>query len=356
MWAKPVCTNRKRASAERGVRALGATLAMGIPVMRRSQRSSQGVFWDPCLRKAMAADAVRTGLAGSAGIAGRALLVVWNALHLLQPGGRLGVAGGPVIAARGERASRANLRGIGHTGPLKLADLEETPGEYTQPVLDVANAVLMPIRFWDIRPVAESTVAPGTVGEEGDLWRGIAQTGGVIHVEIVQLVGADDGFGLLTRLVSCAITGDKFWTHFRRQNILQHGAGPGAPEGSIGQPANEELDQGLGNTGVDVVVRHVIAHPVGRPAERQFTQVTGSQDQRIVIVRQAEEVACPLTGLDVLESHIIHHPSPRIGMVQVAQHLLAARTNVNFVGLTADSLHEGTGIGQRARTRGKARH
>src|SRR5215813_4468946 len=43
-------------------------------------------------------------------------------------------------------------------------------------------------------------------------------------------------------------------------------------------------------------------------------------------------------------------------MVQVAQHLLAARANVNFVGLTADSLHEGTGIGQRARTRGKTRH
>src|SRR4029434_4716563 len=68
MWAKPVCTNRKSASAERCLRALGATLAMGIPVMRRSQRSSQGLFSHQCLRKAMAADPVRTGLAGSAGI------------------------------------------------------------------------------------------------------------------------------------------------------------------------------------------------------------------------------------------------------------------------------------------------
>jgi hypothetical protein len=37
--------------------------------MRRSQRSSQGLFSHQCLRKAMAADPVRTGLAGSAGIA-----------------------------------------------------------------------------------------------------------------------------------------------------------------------------------------------------------------------------------------------------------------------------------------------
>jgi hypothetical protein len=39
-----VCTNRKSAAAERGLRALGATLAMGIPVMRRSKHSRQGVF------------------------------------------------------------------------------------------------------------------------------------------------------------------------------------------------------------------------------------------------------------------------------------------------------------------------
>src|SRR5947208_4469048 len=117
--------------------------------------------------------------------------MVWDALHLLQPGSRLGVAGGAVIAARGERASRANLWGIRHTGPLKLADLEETPGEDTQPVLDLTNAVFMSVGLQDIRPVAEGTITPGTVGEEGDLGRSIAQTGGVIHVEIVQLVGAN---------------------------------------------------------------------------------------------------------------------------------------------------------------------
>src|SRR5262249_22589584 len=71
MWSKPVCTNRKSASAERCLRALGATLAMGIPVMRRSKHSRQGVFSHQGLRKASAADPVNTGLAGSAGMAVR---------------------------------------------------------------------------------------------------------------------------------------------------------------------------------------------------------------------------------------------------------------------------------------------
>src|SRR5678816_3644106 len=69
MWSKPVCTNRKSASAERCWRALGATLAMGIPVMRRSKHSRQGVFSHQGLRKASAADPANTGLAGSAGMA-----------------------------------------------------------------------------------------------------------------------------------------------------------------------------------------------------------------------------------------------------------------------------------------------
>src|SRR5207253_2475763 len=59
----------KSASAERCLRALGATMAMGNPITRTSHRSSPGVFSHQCLRKASAADTVITGLGGSAGIA-----------------------------------------------------------------------------------------------------------------------------------------------------------------------------------------------------------------------------------------------------------------------------------------------
>src|SRR2546430_16280196 len=69
MVAKPLRTKGKSASAERCLRALGATMAMGNPITRTSHRSSPGVFSHQCLRKASAADTVITGLGGSAGIA-----------------------------------------------------------------------------------------------------------------------------------------------------------------------------------------------------------------------------------------------------------------------------------------------
>src|SRR5438874_10701996 len=70
MVAKPLRTKRKSASAERCVRALGATMDMGPPITRTSHRSSQGVFSHRCLRKASAANTVITRLEGSTGIAG----------------------------------------------------------------------------------------------------------------------------------------------------------------------------------------------------------------------------------------------------------------------------------------------
>src|SRR5437762_3013950 len=69
MVAKPLRTKRKSASAERCLRALGATMDMGPPITRTSHRSSQGVCSHRCLRKASAANTVITGLEGSAGIA-----------------------------------------------------------------------------------------------------------------------------------------------------------------------------------------------------------------------------------------------------------------------------------------------
>src|SRR5216683_6192111 len=71
MVAKPLRTKWKSASAERCLRSLGATMAMGDPITRTSKRSSQGVFSHRCLRKASAANTVIIGLEGSAGIADR---------------------------------------------------------------------------------------------------------------------------------------------------------------------------------------------------------------------------------------------------------------------------------------------
>src|SRR2546422_10821422 len=42
MLAKPLRTTRKRASAERCVRPLGAMIAMATPIVKSSERSSEG--------------------------------------------------------------------------------------------------------------------------------------------------------------------------------------------------------------------------------------------------------------------------------------------------------------------------
>src|SRR5438094_4090699 len=86
--AKPLCTKRKSASADRCFRPCGATMDMENPITRRSKRSSQGVFSHLCLRKASSADTVVTRLGGSSGIAGHAwsLRVSRNTLlRLLRP-------------------------------------------------------------------------------------------------------------------------------------------------------------------------------------------------------------------------------------------------------------------------------
>src|SRR5919108_4612137 len=67
--AKSLCIERKSASAERCLRTGGAMMDMGNPVTRTSNRSGQGLFSHRGLRNARAADAVITGLGGSAGMA-----------------------------------------------------------------------------------------------------------------------------------------------------------------------------------------------------------------------------------------------------------------------------------------------
>src|SRR5712691_8372875 len=69
MVAKQLWTKGKSASAERYLRALGATMDIGNPITRTANRSSQGVFSHRCLRKASTSDTVITGVGGSAGIA-----------------------------------------------------------------------------------------------------------------------------------------------------------------------------------------------------------------------------------------------------------------------------------------------
>ena len=81
-------------------------------------------------------------------------------------------------------------------------------------------------------------------------------------------------------------------------------------------PADQVLDQRLGHPGVDVVVRHLVAHPVGAPAQRQLRQVAGAQHDAVVVVGQPEQVVGAEPRLHVLEGDVVDLLAATEWMVQ----------------------------------------
>src|SRR3546814_17311478 len=69
-------------------------------------------------------------------------------------------------------------------------------------------------------------------------------------------------------------------------------------------PANEVLDRLLRSAGVDAVMAHMGANAVGAPAEREFREITGAEDEAAVLVRHAEQVISAQAGLHIFECDI----------------------------------------------------
>ena len=65
------------------------------------------------------------------------------------------------------------------------------------------------------------------------------------------------------------------------------------------------LDQRLRHAGIDVVVRHLVADAVGAPAQRQFRQIAGADDDAVVLVGEPEQVVGAQARLHVLEGHVV---------------------------------------------------
>ena len=63
------------------------------------------------------------------------------------------------------------------------------------------------------------------------------------------------------------------------------------------------LNERLRYRGVDIVVRHLIADPIGAPTQRQFGEISGADHQALVLVRQPEQIIGAKSGLDVLEGN-----------------------------------------------------
>ena len=168
-------------------------------------------------------------------------------------------------------------------------------------------------------------------------------------MEVLQLVRADRAFGLL-------LAGNQLRADVGLEHAAQRPLHVLAELLRLGDPRDQVLDQRLRHARVHVVVRHVVADAVGRPAERELGEIARADDEAALLIGKAKKVAGALAGLHVLEGDVIDLFPLGEGMADVFQHLQARRTDVDFLGGGADRTHQLPGLVLGARARGEARH
>src|SRR5919202_1625540 len=117
---------------------------------------------------------------------------VRDQLKLRQPDGGLAVARRAIVAARRQRATRADLRRIRDRAALELAELEEAIQEGTQMALDLGDGVLAAVPGRHGRPDALLASVPRAVLEKRDPRGRVAEAQRVVQVEVLQLIRADN--------------------------------------------------------------------------------------------------------------------------------------------------------------------
>ena len=101
--------------------------------------------------------------------------------------------------------------------------------------------------------------------------------------------------------------------------------------GSICFPANQMLNERFGDRGVDVVMRHLIADAVGVPAQGQFGKIAGADDDAVVEIGQAKQVAGALAGLHVFEGDVVDGFAAGKGVIDVLKHLPGTMGGCRFL-------------------------
>ena len=99
---------------------------------------------------------------------------------------------------------------------------------------------------------------------------------------------------------------------------------------------------------------HLVADPVGGPAERQLREVAGAEDDAAALVGDPEQVVRPQPGLDVLERHVVDLLALRERMVDLLEHQLGGGLDVDLPGGDAERVHEPVRVGLGALAGGEA--
>ena len=110
---------------------------------------------------------------------------------------------------------------------------------------------------------------------------------------------------------------NQFRRYLSIQNRLENPAGLRSELIDLDNPAQQVLDQGLGDGSIYVVVRHLIADAVGAPSQGQFAQIPRTDNDRMVQIGQPEQVGCPLAGLDIFIGDIVNVFPLGMGMLYV---------------------------------------
>ena len=100
------------------------------------------------------------------------------------------------------------------------------------------------------------------------------------------------------------------------------------------------LDQGFRHTAVDVVVAHLVAHPVGGPAQREFGEVAGAQHDAAALVGDAEQVIGAQAGLDVLEGDVVHLLAAGERMADLGEHQGGGGSDVDLFEADPEGLRQ----------------
>src|SRR6185369_15931654 len=94
-------------------------------------------------------------------------------------------------------------------------------------------------------------------------------------------------------------------------------------------------------------MRHVVPNPIGRPPKRQFTKISGSQNNSVVQVCQSEEMRGAFACLNIFESDIEKLFSIGKWMLYVTEHLHAGWLDVDKLTFDFQRFHQALRIFQR---------
>ena len=132
--------------------------------------------------------------------------------------------------------------------------------------------------------------------------------------------------------------------------------GLGVELAGLDRPADQILDQGLGDAGIDPVMAHLVADAVGRPAQRQLGEVAGADDEAAALVGEAEQIVGPQPRLNVLEGDVVDRLPLGEGVAHVLEHLHRRRADVDLLADDAERLHQRPGIALGGVAGGEAGH